>query len=194
MKVIGVTGGIGSGKSIVCKVLEKYGYPVFYSDNVAKEILQNDQFIIDELTKIIGPELYQNGFQKQLLAQKIFNDTTLKEKVNQLVHPRVRLAFEEWKNQQNSPLVFNEAAILFETGLYKKYDCILLVTAPKNLKIKRVLKRDGLSEGEIIARMNSQWSDDEKIKLTDYVIVNDDELPLLPQIDRIVLEILDARN
>jgi dephospho-CoA kinase len=192
MKIVGITGGIGSGKSIICKVLEKIGYPVFYSDDVAKELIQTDPIIIQDLTNLIGSELYHNGFQKQILADKIFNNNQLKEKVNQIVHPRVRLAFEVWTSEQKSPIVFNEAAILFETGMYKKYDKTILVCAPKSIKIKRVINRDGLSEEAIRARMNNQWTDEEKIKLTDFVIVNDDELPLLPQIDRVVFKILAA--
>ena len=190
MKTVGVTGGIGSGKSIICKVLEKLGYPVFYSDNVAKELIQSDPIIIQELTNLIGGELYENGFQKHILAQKLFNNTLIKEKVNQIVHPRVRLTFELWTADQNSPIIFNEAAILFETGMYKKYDATILVTAPKAIKIKRVIARDNLTEEAVQARMDNQWSDEDKLKLTDYVIVNDNKLPVLPQIDRVLSKIL----
>ena len=190
MKIVGVTGGIGSGKSVICKVLEKLGYPVFYSDNVAKELIQTDPIIIQELTNLIGGELYENGFQKQILAQKLFNNTQIKDKVNQIVHPRVRLAFEIWTADQNSPIVFNEAAILFETGIYKKYDATILVTAPEAIKIKRVTFRDNLTEEAVQARMDNQWSDEDKLKLTDYVIVNDNKLPVLPQIDRVLSKIL----
>ena len=190
MKIVGVTGGIGSGKSVICKVLEKLGYPVFYSDNVAKELIQTDPIIIQELTNLIGGELYENGFQKQILAQKLFNNTQIKDKVNQIVHPRVRLAFEIWTADQNSPIVFNEAAILFETGMYKKYDATILVTAPEAIKIKRVTFRDNLTEEAVQARMDNQWSDEDKLKFTDYVIVNDNKLPVLPQIDRVLSKIL----
>jgi len=190
MKIVGVTGGIGSGKSVICKVLEKLGYPVFYSDYVAKELIQTDPIIIQELTNLIGGDLYQNGFQKHILAQKLFNNTLIKDKVNQIVHPRVRLAFEIWAADQNSPIVFNEAAILFETGMYKKYDATILVTAPEAIKIKRVTFRDNLTEEAVQARMDNQWSDEDKLKFTDYVIVNDNKLPVLPQIDRVLSKIL----
>lgn len=190
MKIVGVTGGIGSGKSVICKVLEKLGHPVFYSDNVAKELIESDPIIIQGLTNLIGKELYDGGFQKHILAQKIFNNSEIKQKVNQIIHPRVRLAFNVWKAAQNSPLVFNEAAILFETGMYKKYDAVILVTAPQSIKMKRVISRDGSSEDDVKARMNNQWTDEEKIKLTDFIIVNDDKLPVLPQVDNVISNIL----
>jgi dephospho-CoA kinase len=184
MKVIGITGGIGSGKSLVCSIIEKIGFPVFYSDIEARKLVVSDQNIIEKLSALIGPTLYENGFfHKEILAHSIFNDASIKEKVNQIIHPRVREVFQDWVKSQHSPLVFNEAAILFETGMYKNYDVTILVTAPQEIRIERTIKRDHTTKENVIARMNSQWSDAEKIKLADFILINDDVTPLLSQIE-----------
>jgi dephospho-CoA kinase len=142
------------------------------------------QKITEKLSALIGPTLYENGFfHKEILAHSIFNDASIKEKVNQVIHPRVREVFQDWVKAQHTPLVFNEAAILFETGMYKNYDVTILVTAPQEIRIERTIKRDHTTKENVLSRMNSQWSDEEKIKLANFILTNDDITPLLCQIE-----------
>jgi len=187
-KIVGITGGIGSGKTFVCTILESMGYPVFYSDKEAKDILVSNQDVKSKICAIFTNQAYlENGLlNKPFLASQIFNDKIKLEKMNQVVHPAVRQAFIDWALKQNSSIVFNEAAILFETGIYKKYDANILVTATKDIKIKRLLKRDQTTIAEIEKRMNNQWSDDKKLKLADFEIQNNAHSMLLPQIDIIL--------
>lgn len=189
---IGVTGGIGSGKSVVCSILEHMGFPVFYSDLEAKKILDSDEELKSQMISIFGDEVYlKDKLNKPYLAGKFFSDKKNAERVNALVHPRVRRYFDGWAGKQNSKLVFNEAAILFETGAYKLFDATILIIAPEKLRIQRVLKRDLTSESEIISRIKNQWSDEQKIPLATYVIRNDDRHGVLEQVERII-EILDC--
>lgn len=183
---IGLTGGIGAGKTSVAKVLEHMGYPVFYSDLEAKNLYDAHPILKEQMIALFGKELYQNGhFQKNILAQQLFQNPILKEKVSELVHPLVRAAFEKWASQQHTNMVFNEAAILFETGAYQQFTATILVVAPEELRIQRVVKRDSLTPKEIRDRMAQQWTDDQKKVLTPYVIENDGR-PLLFQIEEIL--------
>ncbi len=180
---IGLTGGIGSGKSLVAAVLEHMGYPVFYSDQQAKALYYEDDLLQKELCALIGSALYVKGiFQKEVLSQALYNNPQLKKEIEARVHPLVRKRFETWAHAQKSKLVFNEAAILFETGAYQQFDATLLVCAPLQLRIDRVKKRDGLEESVIQQRINAQWADDKKRKLASYIIENDGR-PILAQIE-----------
>lgn len=187
MKKIGIAGGIGSGKSVVGRVLEAMNFPVYYSDERAKELVDSHPVIREELIKLIGTEVYLDGkLNRPFLAAKLFADDTIRQKVNEIIHPHVREAFQKWSQTQDSLLVFNEAAILFETGANKLMDATILVTAPKDLKIQRVMNRDKIPEQQVLERMSKQWSDEEKISLADYIIVNDEVQPLLVQIEKII--------
>ena len=180
---IGLTGGIGAGKTSVAKVLEHMGYPVFYSDLEAKNLYDAHPILKEQMIALFGKELYQNGhFQKNILAQQLFQNPILKEKVSELVHPLVRAAFQQWASQQHTNMVFNEAAILFETGAYQQFTATILVVAPEDLRIQRVISRDQLTEQEVRNRINQQWTDAQKKVLTPYVIENDGR-PLLYQIE-----------
>lgn len=180
---IGLTGGIGAGKTSVAKVLEHMGYPVFYSDLEAKKLYDDHPILKEQMIALFGNELYQNGhFQKNILAQQLFQNPILKEKVSELVHPLVRAAFQQWASQQHTNMVFNEAAILFETGAYQQFTATILVVAPEDLRIQRVISRDQLTEQEVRIRINQQWTDAQKKVLTPYVIENDGR-PLLYQIE-----------
>ncbi len=180
---IGITGGIGSGKSIVTKAFNVLGYPVFYSDNVAKEILSTDPQVINEVTKLLGEEAYQKGeVNRAFIATKIFNDQALKEKINHIIHPKVRKRFHQLVEDAGNQIVFNEAAILFETGTYKNFDYTICVVADLTTRIERIKKRDGISEDAIQARINNQWPDEKKIALADFVIYNNNNDLLVPQI------------
>lgn len=183
MKKIGLTGGIGSGKSIICKVLKTIGYPVFNSDDEAKLLMVNNPEVIQQVKEVFGAEAYiENALNRPFLANKIFNDEGLKTALNKIVHPAVRNAFETWSKKQNTELVFNEAAILFETGAYKTFDYTVLVTAPEELRIARVVSRDGTTKQEVQQRMNNQWKDDVKKELASFVINNDNTTLVTPQI------------
>lgn len=194
MKKVGITGGIGSGKSVVGRVLEAMNFPVYYSDEASKELVDTDQKIKEELITLLGTEVYLNGkLNRPFLASVIFQNDELRMKVNQIIHPKVREAFVNWTNKQSSPLVFNEAAILFETGAYKTMDATLLVTAPVDLKVMRVMERDKSSMESVLERMSKQWSDEQKIPLADYVLKNDEETSLIVQIEN-MLEELNQTN
>jgi len=187
VKKIGITGGIGSGKSVVGQILEAMHFPVYYSDQQSKILVDTDHVIREELIKLLGKEVYLDGkLNRPFLTQQLFSNDDLRLKINQIIHPKVREAFTIWVNKQSSNLVFNEAAILFETGAYQSMDYTILVTAPLELKIERVLKRDNIAINEIQERMSKQWSDEEKIPLADFVIVNDEAKPLLKQVEAVI--------
>lgn len=191
MKKIGLTGGIGSGKSTVAKVLQAMHYPVFYSDERAKNLVENHPQIQQELIELLGDKVFEKGgLNKLFLAQHIFSDDRILERVNAIIHPRVREAFEVWSHEQNSKLVFNEAAILFESGSYKQLDATILIVAPETLKIQRVMQRDHLAQQAVLERMTKQWSDSKKIPLADFVLVNDEVQPLLVQIENVVDQLI----
>ena len=192
MKRIGLTGGIGSGKSFVADLLTKMGYPVYYSDSRSKELTKSNPTIREGLIAMFGEEVFkEEGLNTTLIAEKMFQDDALRLRINQLIHPIVRKDFEEWVSKQDKDLVFNEAAILFETGAYKTLDATILVYAPESLKIERVMRRENCSKEEVLARMNKQWSDEKKMKLTNYLIFNDEKIPLLVQIEKCITMLLD---
>ena len=190
MKRIGITGGIGSGKSFVANIIEKMGYPVYYSDVRSKELTIAHPVIRQGLIDLVGENVYFGGeLDKKVLATAIFSNDEIRMKVNQLIHPIVRQDFEDWAKAQTSDLILNEAAILFETGAYRNFDATVLIYAPIELRLKRVLNRDIITKDEVIARINNQMSDEEKLKMTPYSILNDGERPILIQIETILEEI-----
>ncbi len=183
MLKIGITGGIGSGKTYVCQLLEKLGYPVFYSDIEAKKLMTQDPILVSEIKQLLGDESYiQNELNKPFIAHSIFHDSKLREAINLLVHPKVFQAFELWKDKQSSMIVFNESALLFETESYKRFDKNILILADNETRIKRIQLRDTLSAIEIKNRIDSQLSDIEKIKRTDFIIDNNENVLLIPQL------------
>lgn len=191
MQTIGLTGGIGSGKSVISKILTSLNYPVFNSDLEAKRILVNDDLAIKEMKQTFGNQVYMsNGaLDRTYLSNLIFSNSEARIKMNAIVHPKVRKAFESYCAKQQSTLVFNEAAILFETGSYKNFDLNILVTAPEALRIARVIERDGVEESVVKARIAAQWTDEEKSKLADYTIINDGKESVIQQLEEILNEI-----
>jgi dephospho-CoA kinase len=180
---IGITGGIGSGKSIVCKVLERLGYPVFYSDTEAKKNMLENLDLISGIVGAFGNEAYTDKqLNRTFLANQIFKKPDLKEKLNALVHPTVFQSFEKWKLEQNSTHVFNESALLFETGSYTRFDEIWLVTANLETRINRVMKRDNISRENVLERIKNQMKDEEKMKFPCKIIRNNDEDLVLAQV------------
>lgn len=174
MKVLGLTGGIGSGKTTVAGFFSELGVPVFIADNEGKRLMEEDPVLRQKITKIFGEIAYKDGsLDREYIASKVFVDKELLEQLNAVVHPAVAHYFEIWKSRQNSPYVVYEAAILFEKGGYKNCDYTLLITAPKSVRIDRILNREISSREKIEARMDNQWSDEKKSALADFIIKND---------------------
>ncbi|MFM7565544.1 MAG: dephospho-CoA kinase [Flavobacteriales bacterium] len=195
MKRIGLTGGIGSGKSYIAGILQKMGFPVYFSDHRAKTILQERSAIKALLSRRFGEAIFVNDeLDKKALATVIFSSEENRIFINELIHPLVREDFDSWCKQQNSSLVFNESALLFETGSYRTYQATLLVCAPMALRIARVMERDGLNHEEVEARIQSQWSDERKSSLADGVIINDNQQPLLLQLETFIEGILAVKT
>ncbi|PVW16538.1 dephospho-CoA kinase [Marixanthomonas spongiae] len=175
MKTIGLTGGIGSGKTTVATMFSELGVPIYIADIEAKKLTNTSEAIKSELTEILGEKAYnKNGLNRKYVADQIFNNEQLLKKVNQIIHPRVAEHFKEWAQQQTGIYCIEEAAILFENGGYKNCDYTILVTAPKQLRIDRILKRDDTTETEIQSRMDNQWPDEKKKALADFTIENID--------------------
>ena len=185
MLKVGVTGGIGSGKTTVCKVFELLGIPVFYADDVAKSIMQTDPVLKTALLNTFGENSYTKDgmLNRAYISSIVFNDKQELEKLNSLVHPAVLRAFDNWVLEHHeSPYVIKEAALLYESGGFKMCNKSILVIAPTLIKMNRVKLRDGISEEDIQLRMNRQFSDEMKIKYADHILNNDEKQLLIPQI------------
>ncbi len=183
MKIIGLTGGIGSGKTIICKIFNTLGIPVYNSDIEAKLLMNNDVQIITELKNKFGDDIYnKNKLNREKLAKLIFNDNNNLNFVNTTVHPAVKLHFNKWTEKQISEFVIKETAILFESSTYKDVDFIITVIAPENIRINRIIARDYLKKEDIQAILANQISDNEKINRSDFIINNDNKQLVLPQI------------
>lgn len=172
-KIIGLTGGIGSGKSTIAKYFEEKGIPVYIADKEAKKLLESKK-VSSKLTEVFGVDIIENEIiDKSKLAALVFNNPEKLAILNGIIHPEVKIHFENWvKEHSIFPIVIKEAAILFESGSYKDCDKIILVTAPEELRIERVMKRDGVTREAVLSRMANQWSDAKKIALTDFIIEN----------------------
>jgi dephospho-CoA kinase len=189
VKRVGLTGGIGSGKTTIARILEAIGYPVFYSDQQAKSLMTNPE-VQQQINSILEQNVFPDGeLDRAVMADLIFKNIEKREAVNAYLHPKVREAFQDWANQQNSSLVFNEAAILFETGAYKLMDVNVLVLAPQQLRISRTMKRDQVSEGAVLERISKQADDETKIPLADFIIYNDDVQPVLRQVENLIVKL-----
>lgn len=191
MKIIGLTGGIGSGKSKILSVFSTYGIPCYESDIRAKWLMQRDAELKSQIKSFFGDQIYENDqFNQRKLAKLVFANKGKLEALNSLVHPRVKMDFKSFVSQQNTPYIIKEAAILFETGGEKDCDATILVTAPEKLRLQRVLNREKISSMDIKARINNQWSDSRKIPLADYVINNIDWDKTLKKINEIHQKLL----
>lgn len=189
-KKIGITGGIGSGKSVVAKMVRTLGYPVYDSDDRAKVLMQSHSGIRRQLIALFGEKVYSGEqLNRAFLATCIFQDPNARENVNAIVHPVVRADFAEWANKQQATMVFQESALLFETGGYRLLDATVLVSAPEELRIQRVMQRDQASHEQVVARMAAQLPENEKLKLTEFVIRNDETQLLIPQVLRVLTDL-----
>lgn len=175
MKVLGLTGGIGSGKTTVANIFRELGVPVYIADDEAKKLMNSDPELKKEIIALFGDEAYQNGIlNRKYIANRVFGNKELLDKLNAIVHPAVGKNFDHWKEDQPTGYVVYEAAILFEKGGYRKCDKNLLITAPRQVRIRRIISRDQATPAEIEARMNNQWPDEKKAELADFIINNKD--------------------
>lgn len=174
-RIIGLTGGIGSGKSTIAGYFKQAGVPVYIADDEAKKLMDSPE-MVSKIQSVFEEKISENGkLDKKKMADIVFSDPEQLEKLNNIVHPEVRNHFTEWvKVHHDHPFVIKEAAILFESGSYKDCDKIILVTAPKEIRIQRVMNRDKVSEKQVLERIAHQWSDEKKIPLSDYIIHNAD--------------------
>ncbi|MPS73148.1 MAG: dephospho-CoA kinase [Chryseobacterium sp.] len=179
-KIIGLTGGIGSGKTSVAKILEEKGFPVYYSDDEAKNIVNKDPFLKEKIIGLLGNVAYSDGvYNRKYVAEKVFNNSELLEKLNHLIHPAVRIDFDKWVASQDSEFVFKETALLFELKLNQECYKSLLITADDNLRIKRTMDRDNKTYREVEAIIQKQMPEKEKCKLADYIIYNNSDFESL---------------
>jgi dephospho-CoA kinase len=188
---LGVTGGIGSGKTSVCRVFNTLGIPVFSADPEARSIMENEAAIIKGINSIAGRDVYPGGkLDRMSLAKLIFNDPEKLKKVNALVHPAVFGRFIEWAKGQSAPYVIIEAAILFESGGNKLVDKVLSVIAPEEERIERVMHRNNLTREQVTERMRNQISDEKRIELSDYLVHNSENDMIIPSVLKIHYDIL----
>lgn len=188
MITVGLTGGIGSGKSTVAKVFLAMGIPVYNSDDRAKKLMTESIEVVNSVKNLFGDDIYENNqLNRQKLASIVFNNKEKLGQLNGIVHPAVAKDFAHWKAEQKSYFVVKEAAILFEIGAYKELDYNILVTAPVDTRIERTIKRDNTTKEEVLSRMKNQWEEKQKIPLANFIIDNSGEKLVIPQ----VLEVID---
>lgn len=175
MNIVGLTGGIGSGKTTVAKMFKELGVPVYNSDKQAKKLMNTSKKLRKSIKALLGNDAYkETKLNKEYIATKIFNNKELLQELNSIVHPAVRGHFKKWAAKKESTYVIQEAAIIFENSMHTFYDKVILVTAPKEVRISRIERRDATSIKQIRARMQNQWSDERKIPLADFIIENND--------------------
>lgn len=185
MKQIGLTGGIGCGKSYVAKLFRELGIPVYEADSAARRLQENDPQLVKEMKNLFGAEAYlENGkLNSKAIGAQVFADAGKMKQLNALVHPAVKTDFRNWVNaQHNVPFILKEAAILFESGTNEGLDAVIVVTAPEDLRIRRVMERDKIAAADVLKRMAAQWPEAEKIKRATFIIHNDEQQLLLPQV------------
>jgi len=185
MLKVAITGGIGSGKSLVCSIFEKLNVPIFYADPEAKELMNTDIGIREKMLNSFGFDIFDDNFQlnRSKLAAIIFNNKDALSTINSIVHPVVRKEFNSWAGQQHSPYVILESAIILESELVNDFDKIITVSAPLEVRIERVMKRDHVDREAVIERIKNQMDEDLRCEKSDYIIVNDGkEIMVLPQI------------
>lgn len=187
MKLIGLTGGIGSGKSTVAEVFKTLGIPVYESDARAKEIMSSDAKVRSHIIDLLGPEAYgkRNNIDRTWIASQVFSDRQKLDKLNAIVHPAVFADLLDWvseEKQQNAPYLIQESAIIFEEDLLKRLDAVILVVSNEEVRIARVMERDNWTRDQVSDRIAHQWKDEAKIPLADYVIFNDAGRSLINQV------------
>ena len=191
--VIGLTGGIGSGKSVVAKIFETLGIPVYNADTEARRLMNSDPGLKAGIISLFGAKAYgAGGLDRKYLSSIVFDDPAKLEELNRLVHPATIRDAEQWRQRQQSPYVIKEAALLFESGANRSLDAVIGVSAPEELRISRVMARDGISREEVMKRIQRQMDERKKMALCDQVIFNDEKELLIPQVLSIHSELLTA--
>jgi dephospho-CoA kinase len=183
MLKVGITGGIGSGKSTVCQVFRTLGIPVFYADEAARWLMEHDAKIVSAITALLGAEAYTAGkLNRTFVASVAFREPEKLQQLNAITHPATIQYARDWMERQTTPYAIKEAAIFFESGSNKDVDVMIGVYAPAALRLQRAMQRDGATREKIAARMAQQMNEEEKMKLCDYVITNDDVQAVIPQV------------
>lgn len=191
--VVGVTGGIGSGKTFVCNLFAEKGVPIYITDIEAKRIMNLNAEVKNEIIKLFGSQAYINEvLNRTYISKLVFENKQLLNQLNAIVHPAVAQDFENWYIKNQKKLVIKESAILFETGAYKKCDATILVTAPMEVRIKRVMKRDNIAKDLVEKRINNQWNDEKKMQLADYIIENFDKQNTIKQVNKLFLKLIQS--
>jgi dephospho-CoA kinase len=194
---VGITGGIGSGKTTVCAIFERLGVPVYYSDKRAKDLMQEDKQLVLKIRNLFGESAYNEdkSLNRVYIAEQVFGNESKLLALNELVHPAVRKDYESWASileNKGYPYCIKEAALLVESGSYKDLDKLIVVTAPVEDRISRVIARDGTTAEQVKKRIDAQLPDEQKLKLADYVIINDKATDLVPQVTKIHLDITSS--
>ncbi len=180
---IGLTGGIGSGKSTVAKVFEALGIPVYYADEAAKRLMNEDVVLKHKIQQQFGTDVYAEGkLNRKNLADIVFNDPEKLSQLNALVHPATLTDAEKWMKAQTTAYCIKEAALIFESGAHEYLDYVIGVTAPVALRIQRIMQRDGITREDVLLRMDKQLDESEKMQLCNFVIKNDEQSLILPQV------------
>ena len=180
---VGITGGIGSGKSVVCQVFQTLGIPVFNADEAAKYLMEHDTALMNDIQSLLGKGVYVNGkIDRVKVAELVFADRSLLGQLNKLVHPATIAYADDWMEKQTAPYVIKEAAIFFESGSNTEVQAMIGVYAPKELRITRAMNRSNLTWEKVLSIMNNQMDEDEKMGKCDYVITNDDQSAVIPQV------------
>ena len=193
---LAITGSIGSGKSVVSRMMNVLGVPVYDCDSNAKRLMTDDKFVVSELKRMFGEECYENDgtLNRQYIASRIFTDKENIKRVNALVHPIVKRDFELWATRQNADVVAVETAILYESGIVESVNKVLVVWAEKETAIKRTMERSGMNRAQVESRMNNQMGVDDLLLMSDYSLYNDGGEPLLPRVMGIVEELKNISN
>ena len=195
MLKIGLTGGIGGGKSTVAKVFEVLGMPVYYADDAAKKLMNEEGPLKQQIQKIFGATAYRNGqLDRKYVADIVFKKPDKLQLLNALVHPATINDAQKWMQRQRTSYAIKEAALIFESGAQQQLDYVIGVYAPTPLRIQRTMQRDGITEEEVIARINKQLDENSKMQLCDFVIVNDEEQLLIPQVVEVHKKITALTN
>jgi dephospho-CoA kinase len=181
---VGITGGIGSGKTTVCKIFEELGAPVYYADERAKALMTNNKALKNNILGLLGENAYfENGeLNRPFIASVVFRDKAKLQQLNDLVHPAVREDGQAWHDSQTAPYTLKEAALLVENGSFRDLDALIVVTAPLEIRLQRVMQRDGADRETVEARMRNQLPEQEKLKHADFVVLNDGEHGLIEQV------------
>jgi dephospho-CoA kinase len=189
---VGITGGIGSGKTTVCKLFETLDIPVYYADDRAKKLMTSDKKVKLAIINLFGAEAYyRNGrLNRPFISAHVFKNKPLLKKLNAIVHPAVQEDGDRWFAEQHTRFALKEAALLIESGSYKSMDKLIVVTCPLDIRVSRVVERDGFTKEAVLKRINNQLPEEEKVKFADFIIVNDGKKALIPQVLKVYKKLM----